>query len=222
MAGELDDRALQAQAEAQVRDPVLAGVARGEDLALDPAVAEAARDEDAGRARRAARRRSPSVSVSESTQRTFTSTLVRPAGVLERLGDRQVGVGQLDVLADEGDLELRLGALDPLDEVAPVREVGRRCGRAEAEVAHDELAEAGFLEHERDLVDRLGGLGRDDRLRRDVGEEGDLLADLVGDRVVRAQDDDVGLDADPAQLLDGVLGRLRLQLAGRLRARAAA
>ena len=34
--------------------------------------------------------------------------------------------------------------------------------------------------------------------------------------MVGAQDDDVGLDADPAQLLDGVLGRLRLQLAGRL------
>ena len=34
-------------------------------------------------------------------------------------------------------------------------------------------------------------------------------------RVVRAEDDDVGLDADPAQLLDRVLGRLRLELAGR-------
>ena len=32
---------------------------------------------------------------------------------------------------------------------------------------------------------------------------------------VRAQDDDVGLDADPAQLLDRVLGGLGLQLAGR-------
>ena len=49
----------------------------------------------------------------------------------------------------------------------------------------------------------------------DVREQGDLLADLVADRVVRAQDDDVGLDADPAQLLDRVLGRLRLELAGR-------
>ena len=66
---------------------------------------------------------------------------------------------------------------------------------------------------ERDLVDRLGRLGRDDRLGRDVREQRDLLADLVADRVVRAEDDDVGLDADPAELLDGVLGRLRLELA---------
>ena len=66
---------------------------------------------------------------------------------------------------------------------------------------------------ERDLVDRVGGLGRDDRLGGDVGEQRDLLADLVGDRVVGAQDDDVGLDADAAQLLDRVLGRLGLELA---------
>ena len=68
---------------------------------------------------------------------------------------------------------------------------------------------------QRDLVDRVGGLGRDDRLGRDVGEQRDLLADLVADRVVGAQDDDVRLDADPAQLLDRVLGRLGLELAGR-------
>ena len=50
--------------------------------------------------------------------------------------------------------------------------------------------------------------------RRDVGEQGDLVADLVADRVVGAQHDHVGLDADAAQLLDRVLGRLRLELAG--------
>ena len=48
LAGELDDRALEPEAQAEVRDPVVAGVVRGEDLALDAAMAEAARDEDAG------------------------------------------------------------------------------------------------------------------------------------------------------------------------------
>ena len=47
----------------------------------------------------------------------------------------------------------------------------------------------------------------------DVAEQGDLLADLVGDRLVRAEHDHVGLDADAAQLLDRVLGGLRLELA---------
>ena len=48
LAGELDDRALEAQAQAEVRDAVLAREVGGEDLALDAAMAEAARDEDAG------------------------------------------------------------------------------------------------------------------------------------------------------------------------------
>ena len=108
-----------------------------------------------------------------------------------------------------------LGALDPLDERAPAVEVRRDVRVAEAELADDQPPKPEGLELERDLVDRVGGRGRDDGLDVDVGEEGDLLADLVGDRVVRAQDDDVGLDADPAQLLDRVLGRLRLELAGR-------
>ena len=48
LAGELDDRALQPEAQAEVRDAMVTGVVGGEDLALDAAVAEAARDEDAG------------------------------------------------------------------------------------------------------------------------------------------------------------------------------
>ena len=71
----------------------------------------------------------------------------------------------------------------------------------------------GFLEQQGDFVDRVGGLGRDDGLGRNIGEERDLLAELVADRTVGAQHDDVRLDADAAELLDRVLGRLRLELA---------
>src|SRR4029079_5437673 len=48
LAGELDDRALETQAEAQIRDAVFASEVGSKDLALDPAMAETARDEDAG------------------------------------------------------------------------------------------------------------------------------------------------------------------------------
>jgi hypothetical protein len=135
--------------------------------------------------------------------------------VAERLRDAQVGVGQLDVLADEGDLEAGLRGLDPLHERPPRIEIGLHVGVTEPELAYEQPAEPGRLEHQRDLVDRVGRLGRDHRVRRDVGEEGDLLADLVADRMVAAEDDHVGLDPDPAKLLDRVLGGFRLQLAGR-------
>ena len=51
VAGELDDAALEAQAQAQVGHLPLARVAGGQHLALDAAMAEAARHEHAGHAR---------------------------------------------------------------------------------------------------------------------------------------------------------------------------
>ena len=66
----------------------------------------------------------------------------------------------------------------------------------------------------RDEVD-VRHVGRPDhRVAVDVREERDLLADVVGERLGGAADDDVGVDTDAAQLVHRVLRRLRLQLAG--------
>ena len=135
--------------------PVVARPVGGEDLALDAAVAEPAGHEDARRAGE------PLVDVLRRERLAVDPAdlrvhAVRPGGVLERLGDGQVGVGQLDVLADERDLERGLGRLDPLDQRAPAVEVGLRLGVAEAELADEQPPEPERLELERDLVDRLG------------------------------------------------------------------
>ena len=89
-------------------------------------------------------------------------------------------------------------------------------GVVEAELRADERVEPLVLQRLRHEVDVAHVLVRDDGVRVDVGEERDLVADVVRERVVRAADDDVGMDTDPAQLVDGVLRRLRLQLAGSL------
>ncbi len=88
---------------------MFAGEVGGEDLALDAAMAEAARDEDAGDAVE------PLVQVLVGQRLRIDPAdlgvdLVRPGRVAERLGDRQVRVGELDVLADEGDLDDRAWA----------------------------------------------------------------------------------------------------------------
>ena len=193
---------------------MLARPVGGQDLALDAAVAEPARDQDAGRAREALVHvlGREGLAVHPADLRVHA---VRPGGVAQGLGHGQVGVRQLDVLADERDLERRLGRLDPLHQRPPAVEVRHGVGIAQAQLAHHEAAEAEGLELERDLVDRGGRGGRDDRVHVHVREQGDLLADLVRHVAVRAQDDHVGLDADAAQLLDGVLGGLGLELAGR-------
>ena len=61
--------------------------------------------------------------------------------------------------------------------------------------------------------------GGDHGLGRDAAVERDLVADVAGERPVRAQHQDVGLDADAPQLVDRVLGRLGLQLAHRVQVR---
>ncbi len=55
----------------------------------------------------------------------------------------------------------------------------------------------------------------DDGLRVDVCEERDLVPEILGERLGRAADHDVGVDTDAAELVHRVLRRLRLQLTGR-------
>src|SRR4051794_15799157 len=209
---ELDDTALQTQAQAQVRNAALARETSSENLALDAAVAETARDEDPGRAAQAL------VAVLDRQRLRVDPAHddrapLGPTRVAQSLRHRHVRVGQLDVLADERDLELWLGTLDQIDEFAPPCQVGRMCLFVQAELAHDQIVEATVVELERHLVDGVRGRRRDDGLDRDVAEQRDLLAQVVRNVLVGPGDDHVGLDADAAQLLDRVLGRLRLELA---------
>ncbi len=91
--------------------------------------------------------------------------------------------------------------------------------RLETEQLHDDLVEAFAVEDERHLVDRLDVLGRDDGLFLDVAEERDLRLDARRQIAIGAAEQDVGLDSDRPQLLDRVLGGLRLQLGRRLHVR---
>ena len=118
---------------------------------------------------------------------------------------------QLHVLADERDLDVLAAVDDQVGEVLPLAEHGGR--RVETEALADELVEPLALQELGNQVD-VGHVGRADHgLGVDVGEQRDLLADVVREHVARAADDDVRMDTDAAQLVDRVLGRLRLQLA---------
>ncbi len=83
----------------------------------------------------------------------------------------------------------------------------------ETQLAHDELVEPLVVHEQRHLVDVVGVGGRDHGLRLDVAEQRDLVADVPRERFLGAGHDDVGLDADLAQLGDAVLGRLGLGFA---------
>ena len=132
-------------------------------------------------------------------------------GVLEGLPDREVGLVELHVLADEGDRHRSVAGVDALDQRLPLRQVG--LAALEVQHPHDEVVEPFAVHQQGDAVDVVGVARRHDRVGVDVAEQGDLLADALFDRLLGARDDDVGLDADLAQLGDRVLGRLGLRLA---------
>ena len=67
----------------------------------------------------------------------------------------------------------------------------------------------------RHRVDVVGVARLDHRILAHIAEQAELAPLLARDRPVGAAQEDIGLDADGAQLLDRVLGRLGLQLARR-------
>ena len=135
-----------------------------------------------------------------------------PAGP-QRLDDREVGVGQVDVLPDERDGDLLVGVVHPLQELVPQRPVD--VAEGQVETAYDVGVEALAVQDLGDVVDRGGVGGGDHGLLVDVAHHRDLLLHRLGDLAVGAAHDGVGLDADRAQRRDGVLGRLGLELLGR-------
>src|SRR5205085_9564 len=66
--------------------------------------------------------------------------MVENRGVLERFADREIGVLQLDVLADQRDAELVLRPSDKLDHRLPFPEIWLTLGQAKT--IDEEFAEA--------------------------------------------------------------------------------
>ena len=194
VAGELDDHHVQAEAQAEARYGVLAGVAGCCDLAFQAALTETAGDHDPVEAVEAGRGEHAGDLLGLDPVDLDLGPVVE-AGVLERLHDRHVGVGKVHVLADDPDADdLRRGA-HPFDKCLPAGEVDLAIRLVEAQDPADDVVEAFLVQVERYLVDVLGIDLRDDRIGRHVTEQGDLALQVLRDRLVAAAHDHVGLDA---------------------------
>ena len=145
--------------------------------------------------------------------------VVEAAGA-HRLGDREVGVGQVDVLADQGDLDVVLGVVHPAQQLVPVGPVD--VAERQAQAADDVGVEALAVQHLGDVVDarRVDALATASMSTSHISE----ILRLTPSGMSRSARSTmrVGLDADLAQRGDRVLGRLGLQLAARARGRAPA
>ena len=212
-AAVLDHHALQAEAQAQGRDAVGAGVGERAELALETAHAEAAGHAHGVDVLQVLGSTGRGLALVGGDPAQVDLGLVgEPAGP-ERLGDGQVGVVEVDVLADERDDDLLLRVVHPAQQVVPDGPVDVAEGQVEA--SYDVGVEPLAVQHLRDVVDRRRVRRRDDGLLVDVAHQRDLALDRVRQLAVGAADHRVGLDADLAQRGHGVLGGLGLQLAGR-------
>ena len=188
-----------------------AGVAHRADLALEGALAEAAGHQDAV----------------HRPQHLFDVAVVELFAIdkmhvdlgvvvytcmMQRLDDRKIRVGQARVLADDGHVAVMLHMGGRVHERAQRTQVDLALGKAQTfEHLHVEML---VVQAERHLVDGRAVGARKHLVGPYVAEQGDLLAHLVRDLVVAAAYDEVGLHADGAQLLDGMLRGLSLHFVG--------
>ena len=150
---------------------------------------------------------------SDATQCISTfAWCLKPAGA-QRFGDRQVGVGQLDVLAHQSNPHRLVRLVHPAQQVVPFGPVD--VTERQVEPAHHEGVEFLAVQHLGDVVDRRRVRGGDDAVDVDVTHQRDLVLQRLGDVAVAAQDQRVRGDTDAAQRGHRVLGGLGLQLAGR-------
>src|SRR5699024_10578538 len=134
---------------------------------------------------------------------------VEPAGA-DGLGDREVGVGKVDVLAHQRDLDFVGRVVHPLQHGVPrvPGDVAEGDGQAPDHVGVQALA----VQHLGDVIDARGIHAGDDGVALHVAHRGDLVLDGFGDVPVRAAHDRIGLDTDAAQGGHRVLGGFGLQL----------
>ncbi len=152
VAAEFDDRHLHPQADAEVGHAVLAGVAHCLDLALDAALAEAARHQDGIHALAGMGAVLLDVRGLDVVDVDAGAGL-QPA-VHQRLVQRQVGVADLHVLADHRDVDLAVGIGLGAHHLAPFGQVGRR--HFEPQLVDDDVIEPLLVQQDRDLVDVVG------------------------------------------------------------------
>ena len=96
--------------------------------------------------------------------------------------------------------------------MTPLAQVRRL--HVQAEFVDDDIVEPFLMQQHRNLVDVVGIDTGNHRTLFDIREQCDLAPLIVGNAMLCATQQNVGLNTDGAQFLDGVLCRLGLDLAG--------
>jgi len=197
VAGVLDHHALQPQAQTQCRHTPDAGPLQRPEHALDSSNTEAAGDDDRVDAAERLLGTGFGLALVAGDPADRDLGIVVEATSAHGLGDRQIGIRQVDVLAHQGDLDGVLGVVHPAQQLVPVAPVDVTEGQTET--PDDIGVEPLGVQHPRDVIDARCVDAGHARLGVDVAHQRDLALDAVGERTVSAQHDGVGLDTNLSQ-----------------------
>src|SRR6202162_959925 len=209
VAAVFDDRELHPQADAEIRHAVFTGEPRRLDLALDAAFAESARHQYRVHARQAIGAVGLDIGRFDVVQSRAGAGL--EAAVHERLIERYVGIADLYVLADHGDVDLAVRIDLGARHLAPGGQIRR--WHIEPQLVDDDVIESLLMQQPRNLAGVVHIDRGDDRTLLDVGEQRDLAPLFIRQRLAAAAQQHGGVDTDRAQFLDRMLRGLGLDLA---------
>ena len=130
----------------------------------------------------------------------------------ERLDERLIRVLEAGIFADNGNRHIAFRVANALVDKAPAREI-RLAFRLDPERHQHFTIEPRLVIGFGHRVDIVHVARFDHRARAHIAEQGELCAFALGNRPLGAAQQDIRLDADRAQLLDRVLGRLGLEFA---------
>ena len=93
---------------------------------------------------------------------------------------------QAHIFAYQGDGHMAVGLLDAVHQGPPLRQIG--LAAAQGQLAAHHVAQALAGQQQGHLIQGGGGKVLDDAVRLYIAEQGDLVADVLGDGAVRAAD----------------------------------
>ena len=208
-SGILNHGNLHSEADAEIGQHPLSGIFRGQNHALNAPAAEPAGDENAIQALKRGfiglGRQGFGIDPLDPDMR-----IVRISRVLQGLGNREIRIVKPDVLPNQTDADMVRPCLDALDHALPIRKLRGR--RADPKLPADHRGKVGFFQHQRRFIEVGQRDVFDDTIGADIAEERNLFENGVLQRLVAAQDNDVGVNAHALQLAHRVLRGLGLVL----------
>ncbi len=132
--------------------------------------------------------------------------------MLQRLDDREIGVGESGVLADHGNVHLALQRVDAGGHLSPLFDEWSLLAHIEAELLAQQSCRSLGLEHQRNVVDVRHIVCAEHVVFGNVAEQGEFLLGIILQRFFRAADEEIGGDSGAAEFLHRVLSRFGLLL----------